>query len=95
MLSFASPNVVCYLFLLRCAHEKFMLFLSTSIPPRQVVDFLLSANPWQEGKGASEAKEFVANKLQAILKGDQADSSEPLPIDLTCTHLVQVRFYHP
>ena len=72
-----------------------MLFLSTSIPPRQVVDFLLTANPWQEGKGASEAKEFVANKLQTILKGDQADSSEPLPIDLTCTHLVQVRFYHP
>ncbi|KAM5531871.1 hypothetical protein V8D89_014425 [Ganoderma adspersum] len=62
---------------------------STSIPPRQVVDFLLSANPWQEGKGASEAKEFVANKLQAILKGDQADSSGPPPIDLTCTHLVQ------
>ncbi|KAI1793952.1 ER-golgi trafficking TRAPP I complex 85 kDa subunit-domain-containing protein [Ganoderma leucocontextum] len=62
---------------------------STSIPPRQVADFLLSANPWQEGKGVSETKEFVASKLQAILKDDQADSSKPPPIDLTCTHLVQ------
>lgn len=62
---------------------------STSIPPRQVVDFLLSANTWQEGKGALETKEFVASKLRALLKGDQADGSEPPPIDLACTHLVQ------
>lgn len=67
------------------------LSFSTSISPRQVVDFVLSVNPWQKGKGASETKEFVANKLQAILKGEQADASEPTPIDLTCTHLVQVR----
>ena len=63
--------------------------LSASVPPRQVAEFLLGASPWQEGKGASETKEFVADKLQAVLKGEQADESEPPPIDLTCTHLAQ------
>ncbi|TBU62053.1 ER-golgi trafficking TRAPP I complex 85 kDa subunit-domain-containing protein [Dichomitus squalens] len=65
---------------------------SASIPPRQVADFLLGANPWQEGRGASETKEFVANKLQALLKGEPADDSEPPPIDLTCTHIAEARF---
>ncbi|RPD64974.1 hypothetical protein L227DRAFT_571426 [Lentinus tigrinus ALCF2SS1-6] len=60
-----------------------------SVPPRQAVEYSFGAAPWQAGTSATETTEFVARKLQAVLKGDPADPSEPPPIDLTCTHLAQ------
>ncbi|KAI0715153.1 ER-golgi trafficking TRAPP I complex 85 kDa subunit-domain-containing protein [Earliella scabrosa] len=60
-----------------------------SIPPRQAVEYSLGASPWRGGAGATETREFVARKVQAVLKGDQVDASEPPPLDLSCTHLAQ------
>ncbi|KAI0686194.1 ER-golgi trafficking TRAPP I complex 85 kDa subunit-domain-containing protein [Earliella scabrosa] len=60
-----------------------------SIPPRQAVEYSLGASPWRGGAGATETRAFVARKVQAVLKGDQVDASEPPPLDLICTHLAQ------
>ena len=68
---------------------------STSIPPRQVVQFSLGASSWQDGEGASETEQFVAEKLQSLLAGDQVPTSDPPPISLTCTHVTKVRLSMP
>ncbi|KAH9944035.1 ER-golgi trafficking TRAPP I complex 85 kDa subunit-domain-containing protein [Epithele typhae] len=61
----------------------------TSIPPRQVVEFSLGATPCESSKGTTETTEFVAEKLEALLRGDQVPTTTPPPLTLTCTHVAQ------
>ena len=70
----------------RNAHISF----SSTIPPHQVAEFSLGATPWSEGQGASATNEFVAEKVQAVLGGDEVPLSSPPSISLSCTHIVQV-----
>ncbi|EIW64369.1 uncharacterized protein TRAVEDRAFT_158546 [Trametes versicolor FP-101664 SS1] len=66
-----------------------MLSSSTGLlcPPHQVATFSLGARPWTSGAGVSETRDFVANKIRAVLQETPIDPSEPPSLDLTCTHI--------
>ena len=74
-------------------HDHLPCVCSASIPPHQTAEYSFGATPWRDGTGATETTEFVARKIEAVLKGDQVDPSEPSPIDLTCTHLAPVSMH--
>ncbi|KAL7285211.1 hypothetical protein ACG7TL_000304 [Trametes sanguinea] len=60
---------------------------SVVIPPHQLANVTLGVSRWDSGTDPSEAREFVARKLKAVLQEETIDPSEPPPIELACTHM--------
>ncbi|CDO73209.1 hypothetical protein BN946_scf185007.g264 [Trametes cinnabarina] len=60
---------------------------SVMVPPHQIANLSLGANPWTSSTSPSETRDFVARKLKAVLHEETIDSSEPPPVDLICTHM--------
>lgn len=60
-----------------------------SISPSQTARFVLGGDLWQEGEGKKETLDYLVRKLEDVLAGLPASSSEPPEIDLVCSHAVQ------
>ena len=68
------------------------LFLSVDLHPSQMVRVGFSAKRWENGAdGIDETKKYVKRKLGAVLRGEEIDSSEPPPLEVSCTHFSSVR----
>ncbi|KAA1467917.1 hypothetical protein DENSPDRAFT_856966 [Dentipellis sp. KUC8613] len=55
--------------------------------PSQNLRIPFGVSPWGDRKGAEETLQFVLDKLQAVLRGEDIGSSKPPPIDILCSYL--------
>lgn len=68
---------------------------SDVVAPAQSSRLLLGSSAWKEASGSQETFNFVATKLNDVLKGSAAESLVlPPAIDVSCSHISRVR-YHP
>ncbi|CCM05178.1 uncharacterized protein FIBRA_07387 [Fibroporia radiculosa] len=56
--------------------------------PHQITRLTLGIRPWQkEVESIKPISQFVAQKLQAVVQGNQPDSTNPPSVDLLCSHI--------
>lgn len=61
--------------------------------PLQSSRFIQGVNPWNDSSGCIETIDYVLNRLGDVVRGKVLDQSQPPPLDLCYSHVIQVTLY--
>lgn len=65
---------------------------SGELAPQQLACATFGVSRWEESNdGPQNTRDYVRQKLGAIMQGQELDLSNPPPLDLLCRHFSQVR----
>jgi len=57
--------------------------------PLQSSRFIQGVNPWNDSSGCIETIDYVLNRLGDVVRGKVLDQSQPPPLDLCYSHVIQ------